>query len=59
MPFLQNHKGHRYVPFLGGKTHQWIKFLAKARKTYFGGTFGLFAKMTIFLKNSAPPVLDT
>ena len=45
MWFLQNHKEHWYVPFLGRKkTHQCIKFLAKTQKPCFWGIFGLFTQ---------------
>ena len=35
-----------------------IKFLAKARKPIFGGIFGMFLKLKIFLKNLTLSLCD-
>ena len=53
MQFSQNHK-NTVMPFAGLKTkYTWIKFLAKAKKTYPEGMF------VHFLKNSALSVFDS
>ena len=47
------------MPFVGLKTtHPWIKFLTKAKKTFFEGMFVLFTQIRICLKNLASLVFD-